>query len=68
MAEKIRGMLLISFSPSCHLHCNELQTFAAALPGSPEIVPVCSVSGGGDRFLAFLLMLIRSMHALLTRL
>lgn len=68
MAEKIRIILLISFSEFCHLHRNELQTFVAALPDSPEIVPVCSVSGGSDRFLAFLLMLIRSMHALLTRL
>lgn len=34
MAEKIRIILLISFSKFCHLHCNELQTFVAALPDS----------------------------------
>lgn len=67
MAEKIRLILLISFSKFCHLHGNELQRPVAALPDSPGTAPGCRVPGGTGRFLAFLLMLMRSMHALLTR-
>lgn len=46
-AEKIRIILLMSFSKFCHLPGNEPQTLVAALPDRQRFVPVCSVAETG---------------------